>query len=98
MRDLDEAQATMRGLKGLRGGRLDLVTMPSPGMEPLTTILTRFSQAHPDVTVNAEAAFTPEEVLALVAPAPPRSAFSDPPIPPWRPISRWCRWNVKPWC
>jgi len=66
MRDLDEAKATMSGLKGLRGGRLDLVTMPSPGMEPLTTILTSFSRAHPDVTVNAEAAFTPEEVLALV--------------------------------
>jgi DNA-binding transcriptional LysR family regulator len=66
LRDLDEADATMRALKGLRGGRLDLVTMPSPGMEPLTTILTAFSRAHPDVTVNAEAAFTPEEVLALV--------------------------------
>jgi DNA-binding transcriptional LysR family regulator len=66
LRDLDEAKATMRALKGLRGGRVDLVTMPSPGMEPLTTILTAFSRAHPDVTVNAEAAFTPEEVLALV--------------------------------
>jgi DNA-binding transcriptional LysR family regulator len=66
LRDLDEAKATMRALKGLRGGRIDLVTMPSPGMEPLTTILTAFSKAHPDVTVNAEAAFTPEEVLTLV--------------------------------
>ena len=66
LRDLDEAKATMRELKGLRGGRIDLVTMPSPGMEPLTTILTAFSRAHPDVTVNAEAAFTPEEVLASV--------------------------------
>ena len=66
LRDLDEAKATMRALQGLRGGRIDLVTMPSPGMEPLTTILTTFSRAHPDVTVNAEAAFTPEEVLALV--------------------------------
>jgi DNA-binding transcriptional LysR family regulator len=66
LRDLDEAKAIMSELKGLRGGRIDLVTMPSPGMEPLTTILTAFSRAHPDVTVNAEAAFTPEEVLALV--------------------------------
>lgn len=66
LRDLDEAEAVMRSLKGLRGGRIDLVTMPSPGMEPLTTILTTFSHAHPEVTVNAEAAFTPEEVLALV--------------------------------
>ena len=66
LRDLDEAKATIRALKGLRGGRIDLVTMPSPGMEPLTTILTTFSRAHPEVTVNAEAAFTPEEVLSLV--------------------------------
>jgi len=66
LRDLDEAKATMRALKGLRGGRIDLVAMPSPGMEPLTTILTAFSRAHPDVTVNVEAAFTPEEVLASV--------------------------------
>jgi DNA-binding transcriptional LysR family regulator len=66
LRDLDEAKAVMQALKGLRGGRIDLVTMPSPGMEPLTTILTGFSRAHPDVTVNAEAAFTPEEVLTLV--------------------------------
>ena len=57
----------MRELKGLRGGRVDLITMPSPGMEPLTTILTAFSRAHPDVTVNAEAGFTPEEVLAVSA-------------------------------
>ena len=66
LRDLDEAKAIMSALKGLRGGRIDIVTMPSPGMEPLTTILTAFSRAHPDVTVNAEAAFTPDEVLALV--------------------------------
>jgi DNA-binding transcriptional LysR family regulator len=66
LRDLDEAEAVMRSLKGLRGGRIDLVTMPSPGMEPLTTILTAFTRAHPEVTVNAEAAFTAEEVLTLV--------------------------------
>ena len=66
MRDLDEAAAAMNELKGLRGGRVDLVTMPSPGMEPLTTILTSFAKSHPDVTVNAEAGFTPEEILANV--------------------------------
>ena len=50
LRDIDEAEATMRALKGLRGGRIDLVTMPSPGMEPLTTILTAFTRHHPEVT------------------------------------------------
>jgi DNA-binding transcriptional LysR family regulator len=47
-------------------GGVDLITMPSPGMEPLTTILTEFARHHPDVTVNAEAGFTPEEVLDSV--------------------------------
>jgi DNA-binding transcriptional LysR family regulator len=66
VRDVNEAVAVMDGLKGLRGGRVDLITMPSPGMEPLTTILSVFARAHPDVTVNAEAGFTPEEILANI--------------------------------
>ena len=99
LRDLDEAKAIMSALKGLRGGRIDLVTMPSPGMEPLTTILTTFSRAHPEVTVNAEAAFTPEEVLAVGPHRFRRDRRSwVPPSPPRRPTSTSCRWNVKPWC
>jgi DNA-binding transcriptional LysR family regulator len=66
LRDIDEAAAAMRELKELRGGRLDLITMPSPGMEPLTAILTAFTGHHPDVTINAQAGFTPEEVLDSV--------------------------------
>src|ERR1700754_2140621 len=53
LRDVDEAAAVMRELKGLRGGRVDVITMPSPGMEPLTSILTAFAREHPHVTVNA---------------------------------------------
>ncbi|MDV3123491.1 LysR family transcriptional regulator [Mycobacterium sp. 21AC1] len=66
LRDVDEAAAAMRELKGLRGGRVDVITMPSPGMEPLTTILAAFARQHPDVIVNAEAGFTPQEVLDSV--------------------------------
>lgn len=66
LRDIDEATTTMRKLKGLRGGRVDVITMPSPGMEPFTTILTVFTRQHPDVTINAEAGFTPQEVLDSV--------------------------------
>lgn len=66
LRDVEEAAAAMRELQGLRGGRLDLITMPSPGMEPLTTILTGFARDHPGVTINAEAGFTPEEVMGAV--------------------------------
>ncbi|HUO40194.1 MAG TPA: LysR family transcriptional regulator [Mycobacterium sp.] len=66
LRDIDEATAVMRGLQGLRGGRVDLITLPSPGMEPLTTILTSFARRHPDVTVNVKAGFTPQEILDSV--------------------------------
>ncbi|WP_028462628.1 LysR family transcriptional regulator [Nocardia sp. 348MFTsu5.1] len=66
LRDLDDARASVEALKGLRTGRVDIVTMPSPGIEPLTTILTRFAVTYPAVTVNSEAAFTPEEVLEAV--------------------------------
>lgn len=66
LRDLEDAKASVDALKGLRTGRVDLITMPSPGIEPLTTILISFGRTYPGVTVNAEAAFTPEEVLHAV--------------------------------
>lgn len=66
LRDIDEATAVMRELKGLRGGRVDLITMPSPGMEPLTIILTAFTGDHPGVTVNVAGGFTPQEILDSV--------------------------------
>lgn len=66
LRDLEDAKDSVKALKSLRAGRVDLVTMPSPGIEPLTTILTSFSRTYPAVTVNAEAAFTPQEVLQAV--------------------------------
>ncbi|HEY5854209.1 MAG TPA: LysR family transcriptional regulator [Aldersonia sp.] len=66
LRDLDNAAASVHALKQLRSGRVDLITMPSPGIEPLTTILSGFARAYPAVTVNAAAAFTPDEVLRAV--------------------------------
>jgi DNA-binding transcriptional LysR family regulator len=66
LRDLDNAAASVHALKELRGGTVDLVTMPSPGVEPLTTILAGFARAYPAVAVNAAAAFTPDEILRAV--------------------------------
>ena len=40
-----------------------MVSMPSPGIEPLTTIIGVFTEAHPAMSVTVEAAFTPEEVI-----------------------------------
>ncbi|MGY1640102.1 LysR family transcriptional regulator [Geodermatophilus sp. SYSU D00703] len=66
VRDLEAAKAAARSARGLRRGRVELVTMPSPGMEPLATLVRDFTTAHPAMTVSADAAFTPEEVVQAV--------------------------------
>ncbi len=67
LRDLDAARAVVDAHRGVRSGRLDLVSMPSPGIEPLASLVASFSREHPGVTLSVGAAFTPEEVLDLVS-------------------------------
>ena len=66
LRDLRTARATMESAKGLRRGTVELVTMPSPGIEPLGALTRRFSRRFPGVTIDAGAAFTPSEVIDKV--------------------------------
>jgi DNA-binding transcriptional LysR family regulator len=66
LRDLRTARSTMESLNGVRRGRVELVTMPSPGIEPLGTLAREFLRSHPGVTISAAAAFTPEEVVEKV--------------------------------
>ncbi|MCI2416053.1 LysR family transcriptional regulator [Saccharopolyspora sp. K220] len=66
LRDLRTAQATMDSVKGIQRGRVELVTMPSPGIEPLGALTRMFARHHPGITLSAEAAFTPDEVVAKV--------------------------------
>jgi DNA-binding transcriptional LysR family regulator len=66
VRDLESAKAAARSVRGLQRGRVELVAMPSPGMEPLSTLIRNFTAAHPGMTITAEAAFTPEEVVQAV--------------------------------
>ena len=66
VRDLESAKAAARSARGLQRGRVELVAMPSPGMEPLSTLIRDFTAAHPAMTVTASAAFTPEEVVHAV--------------------------------
>ena len=63
LRDLRTTRATMDSLNGLQRGTVELVAMPSPGIEPLSTLIHRFGRHHPGVTVQVGAAFTPEEVV-----------------------------------
>ena len=66
VRDLEAAKAAARSARGLQRGRVELVAMPSPGMEPLSTLVRDFTAAYPAMTVTADAAFTPEEVVQAV--------------------------------
>lgn len=66
LRDLAAVRDTAAALTGLRGGTVEVATMPSPGIEPLTTLIHRFAGLHPSVTVSTQAAFTPDEILSLV--------------------------------
>jgi DNA-binding transcriptional LysR family regulator len=66
MRDLQTARATMDAVKGVARGRVELVTMPSPGIEPFGSLTRMFTRRHPGVTVSAAAAFTADEVVEKV--------------------------------
>ncbi len=66
MRDLDAAQSAVQATRGVRSGQLDIITMPSPGIEPLTSMIADFTVAYPSVRLNVTAAFTPEEVIESV--------------------------------
>ncbi|MEU6249081.1 LysR family transcriptional regulator [Glycomyces sp. NPDC047010] len=66
LRDLETARDAARSVRELERGRLDMVSMPSPGIEPLTAMLTEFVGRHPGITVNVEGAFTADEVVAHV--------------------------------
>ena len=63
IRDLEAAVDIVQSSDGLRRGRLDLVTMPSPGIEPLTTVMARFAERFPAVTLHVDGVFTPAEVV-----------------------------------
>ncbi|MEU6676223.1 LysR family transcriptional regulator [Streptomyces sp. NPDC046925] len=66
LRDLTAVRDKAEALSGLHGGTVEIAAMPSPGIEPLTTLTHRFTELHPSVTISSRAAFTPEDVVGLV--------------------------------
>ncbi|MFW6187808.1 MAG: LysR family transcriptional regulator [Actinomycetota bacterium] len=66
LRDVGAARSAVDDLRGVRSGRLDVVAMPSPGIEPLTSMIAAYARVHPSVTVSVGAAFTSDEVVDAV--------------------------------
>lgn len=66
LRDLDSAVRAVSSVRELESGTVELVTMPSPGVEPLTGLVTTFHDRYPGMIVNVAAAFTPAETVEAV--------------------------------
>ena len=64
VRSLKTAHEAVISTRDLFAGAVDLVAMPSPGIEPMTSLITRFRHKYPGLSVHASAAFTPEETIA----------------------------------
>jgi molybdate transport repressor ModE-like protein len=62
---LDDAQAELDGLAGLRGGRLRLVSFPTAGASIMPRAIARFRERHPAIDLSLEVAEPPEAALRL---------------------------------
>ncbi|MFE3580166.1 LysR family transcriptional regulator [Streptomyces vinaceus] len=63
---LELARASVGSVRELRGGRLEMATMASPTVEPLTTMVRRFSERFAAVSLSLRVALTPEAVVEMV--------------------------------
>lgn len=66
IRDLENARAVMDSVKGLRTGRLEIASMPSPAVQPLSTMIGAYLRRHPAMRVEVRAAQTAAEVARQV--------------------------------
>lgn len=66
VRDLATARAAMDSVTGLQRGLVEIVTMPSPGVEPLGRLTREFSRRHPGLSVRVDAVFTADDVVDRV--------------------------------
>ncbi|MEY8565628.1 LysR family transcriptional regulator [Corynebacteriaceae bacterium 7-707] len=66
LRDLDAAHRAVSEVRELESGTVELVAMPSPGVEPLTQLIASFHDRYPGMVVNVAAAFTPAETVEAV--------------------------------
>lgn len=63
LRGLDVATAKVRGLRGLDSGKVQIAAMPTPSIEPLTTLLADFHLLHPHIAFDVAGTFTLDETL-----------------------------------
>ncbi|MFD5143956.1 LysR family transcriptional regulator [Streptomyces sp. NPDC058401] len=63
---LELARARVGAVRELRAGRLEIAAMASPTIEPLSTMLRRFTERHPAVSISLRVALTREDAIERV--------------------------------
>ncbi|ROT33139.1 LysR family transcriptional regulator [Micromonospora sp. HM5-17] len=66
VRGLELARATVAAVQDLRSGRVEIAAMPSATVEPLSTVVRRFTGRHPGVSVRIRSAPRAHTVLEMV--------------------------------
>ena len=66
VRDLRTARAAVDAVRGLAGGHLDLVSLPTLSIDPVAALVGRFRQAHPGVEVRLREPDDAASVATLV--------------------------------
>ncbi len=66
LRDMETARATVESVKGLRTGRLEIASMPSPAVQPLSAMIGAYQRRHPAMQVDVRAVPTADAVVEHV--------------------------------
>ncbi|WP_405667236.1 LysR family transcriptional regulator [Streptomyces sp. NBC_01166] len=66
LRALETTRATVESVKGLRSGRLEIASMPSPAVQPLSEMIGAYQRRHPAMQVDVRAVPTADAVMEHV--------------------------------
>jgi LysR family transcriptional regulator, carnitine catabolism transcriptional activator len=81
VRDLETARAAVAAVRGLAGGHLDLVSLPTLSIDPVAGIVGRFRQSHPGIEVRLLEPEDAADVATLVRSGECELGACDLPLP-----------------
>ena len=66
VRGLDLARSAVEAAQGLRRGRVDVATLPTQAIQPLTDLVSGFTGLHPRMSVSVRVALTTRDAVDMV--------------------------------
>ncbi|MGW8530184.1 MULTISPECIES: LysR family transcriptional regulator [Nocardiopsidaceae] len=66
VRGLDLARSAVEAAQGLRRGRVDVATLPTQAIQPLTGLVSGFTALHPEMSVSVRVALTARDAVDMV--------------------------------